>query len=448
MKGYNMNDLQATTREIEAVENYIRTKIPALSFLYSNSVEVIARAALRWCEEARDLSESQLDDLIGVQLWQIRKVQTELAAQSDSRVLGMGTLRMEMMVRGIAMANSFELREDIAALLVAQRIANAIETDSTQHTQHTQHTYIHHSLSEMDYDADSTNPLHHDEPFHTECRMEPVEIINPEVIVREFIDNMTLFDLTMGSTYEVTSIIRDRVPEADAFTIYSIELMVVNKRMQVQAIHDELAALTDERVVELGHTGLVEIINPAAKYLNTTINDDVVAGLIDSRLDAVVTTTTVSEEHPMFPIFQALLIRRPDLFPSVSDGVLNCATIQHIESEYGVDLYEFEYDELLAVAAVVQDQDAANPTLLMLWDTVPVMLADRGYKIIGNVQHAIRASDSDEVLTFINCNDWEYHRETISMRDLAMMIFDHLNLDRTSVQVMDFTDDGIQYRIK
>lgn len=435
-----MNDLQATTREIEAVENYIRTKTPALSFLYSNSVEVIARAALRWCEEARDLSESQLDDLIGVQLWQIRKVQTELAAQSDSRVLGMGTLRMEMMVRGIAMANSFELREDIAALLVAQRIANAIENDSTQHT------YIHHSLSEMDYDADSTNPLHHDEPFHTECRMEPVEIINPEVIVREFIDNMTLFDLTIGSTSDVANGILDRVPEADVFTLYSLELMIANKRIQVQSIHDELAALTDERVVELGHTGLVEIINPAAKYLNTTINDDVIAGLIGSRLDAVVTTTTVSAEHPMFPIFQALLIRRPDLYPT--EDMLNCATIQHIESEYGVDLYEYEYDELLAVAAVVQEQDAANPTLLMSWDTVLVMLADRGYKIIGKVQHATRASDGDEVLTFINCNDWEYHRETISMRDLAMMIFDHLNLDRTSVQVMDFTDDGIQYRIK
>lgn len=440
MKGQNMNVSPPTTQQvITAVENYIREKIPALSFLYSNSAEVIARSTLRWCEDARDLSDTELDDLIDVQLRQIRKVQAELAAVTDDRVFEMGTPRLQMMVKGIAMVNSFEMRDDIAALLVSQRLADAIENDSI-------HRYTHHSLSEMEYDADSLNPLHHDEPFQTECRMEPVEFINPEMVVHEVIDNMPLFDLIMGSTFDVASGILNRVPEADVFTLYSLEMMVANKRIQIQTLQDELAALTDERVVELGYAGLEELLKPARNFLNTMINDDVISGLIGSRLDAVVTTTTVSEEHPMFPIFQALLARRPDLYPS--DGVLNYTTIQHIDSEYGVDLYEYEYDELLAVAAVVQEQDAAVPTHVFSWDDVPGMLSDRGYKIIGSAQRASRTSDGAAVITFINHNDWEYSRETITTQDLAMMIFDHLNIVGTSVQVMSFTDDGVEYRIR
>ncbi|WP_300760195.1 hypothetical protein [Janthinobacterium sp.] len=436
MKGLTMNALQATPREIEVVENFIRTEIAALSFLYTDAAEVIARATLRWCDAARDLSEAQLDSVIDGELAKIRKVKAELNSQPDSRVLEMGTHRMEMMVKGIAMANSFEMREDIAALLIAQRISDAVENDSTAST------YIHHSLTDMEYDEDSANPLHHTAPFQTECKMSTVEIINPEVAVRNFIDAMSFVNLYNDSTYETASIIRDRVPEAATFTIYSLELMVANKRVQVQTIQNELAALTDERVVELGYAGLVEMVS----HPNSNINEDVIGSLVTIRRDAVVVTTSVAEAHPMFPIFQALLARRPDLYPS--EGVMNFITIQHIESEYGVDVYEYQYDELLGVAELVREKDAEIPTLLMSWDVVPVMLADRGYKIIGEVQRASRASDGDLVLTFILHNEWEYCREYLTMRDLAMFIYEHLKLERTSVQVMQFTNDGIEYRIK
>lgn len=413
-----MNNEQA----YDITANFINN-MKAANF-FDKTPDELARHVIQSCMAARYLADRQIDECIELPLSQIALVTAELDRISDEHARDMGTFRLSMMAAGVALCAGFELTEEISNIITSRRYSTAIKNLEAPGN------YIHH-------------------PLNAESETAPVEPIHPSTSVRDYIYNLPAH-LLLGesSTEGITAMVMHDCPESKTFSSFIINLIIENKRTQFKRIQEYLNSLSNSAVLAMGKVELFDKAYTYATNINVATRPDIMQYLVEERMD---NTRAVAEEPIkasdeavalLQPVFQAVMDRQPHLYPL--PGVVSVALIDHVLEEYGVDLYNYEYNEILAVAEITSAANS-NPITIMPWSEVEAMLRWRGYKIIGRVMQS--AESEFLFLQFTAYNNWEYSKEKLNCQDIAMLIYDYLGID-SAVCVLGFTPTGIEYRIK